>query len=168
MLVTVVIAIACKPKTTVNESDLKEKANIAVVKYMNAMNSGKVDDLMDFIFKEAMIKEGLDNSQIRKSLNNLMESNMKPFNLKSFSPINFIETSNYYVFTIPTEASAYIEGNLVRIKSHIFSISNKSSNGESWRFIDNSSKTSEILHKHFPELHSKLLFSNPEVLSIEY
>lgn len=168
VLVTPELTTTTLEDTSTNEEDLKEKANFAVVKYMTAMNDGNVDDLMDLIFKEAMFKAGLNNEQIRESLNGLMESDMKPFNLKSFSLHSFIETDEYYIFTVPTEASAYIDEKLVGIKSQIFAISDKTSNGETWMFIDNGEQTKQIFDENFPELSEKLSFSKPEILSIEY
>ena len=168
VLVTPELTTATLDESTPNVEDLKEKANYAVVNYMTAMNDGNIDDLMDLIFKEAMFKAGLNNEQIRESLNTLMESDMKPFNLKSFSLHSFTETDEYYIFTVPTEASAYLDGKLVDIKSQIFAISDKTSNGETWMFIDNGEQTKQIFEDNFPELSEKPSFSKPEILSIEY
>lgn len=149
----------------IQEEDLKYNLNIEFIKYCNAYKDQNLDVIMDYLFYPAMAKAGYSRATLREGFNQVVQDGLLPKNIEFFSPTNYCETNQYYIFTIPIECDMVIDGSIARFKNKVFAFSDKNTEGKIWMFMDNSETSEQVILNSFQDIYSKLSFSKPEIIS---
>lgn len=152
---------------TISREELTNNCQLETISYINALQSQNYDVIIDYLFTPYLSKAGYSKSDIRDALDIVYETGANPYNIKSFTPQNYFETNQYYIFEVPYEASINLNGNTVRTKNRFFAFSDKNTEGKIWMFLDNSESTKQNLEKHFSEFSNKLDLSSSTILYYE-
>jgi hypothetical protein len=152
-------------KAQLSEEDLKYNLNIEFIKYCNAYKNQDLNVIMDYLFYPAMAKAGYSRATLREGFNQVAQEGLLPTNIEFFSPTNYCETNQYYIFTIPIECDMQIDGSIARFRNKVFGFSDKNTEGKIWMFMDNSETSEQVISNSFPDINSKLSFSKPEIIS---